>query len=352
MRRLPFSSDYMEGAHPAVLDALVRTNMESTDGYGADPYTAAAEAAILRACGCPDGAVKFLIGGTQTNALVITCLLRPYQGVIAAESGHIAVHEAGAIEAGGHKVLTLPAQDGKITSEAIRGLAAAHYDNEVRDHMVQPGMVYLSQPTEFGTLYSRTELAAIHEVCKQYDLLLYVDGARLAYALGSDANDVSLQDLASLTDIFYIGGTKCGLLFGEAVVLPHRDLIPGFFTLIKQHGALLAKGRILGIQFGAMFGVDGVALQPGVLLYEQLGKKVVDYAQRIRAKLIERGLPLYIDSPTNQIFCVYPDADLPALGEKVNYGYMERYDADHTVIRFCTSWATQEEDVAALLEIL
>ena len=352
MRRLPFSSDYMEGAHPAVLDALIRTNMESTDGYGADPYCAAAEQAILEACGCPEGAVRFLVGGTQTNALIISCLLRPYQGVIAAESGHIAVHEAGAIEAGGHKVLTLPAQNGKITAEAVRALTEAYYDNEVRDHMVQPGMVYLSQPTEYGTLYTHAELAAIRDVCHEYGMLLYVDGARLAYALGSAANDVSLKDLAALTDIFYIGGTKCGLLFGEAVVMPRKDLIPGFFTMIKQHGALLAKGRILGVQFGAMFGVEGVAPESGRLLYEEIGKAVVDHGQRIRAKLIERSLPLYIDSPTNQIFCVYPDAELAALGEKVNYGYMERYDADHTVIRFCTSWATRSEDVDALLEIL
>ena len=245
MKRISFTSDYMEGAHPLIMQRLMETNLEKTPGYGTDAYCEAAKAKIRSACHAPEGEIFFLVGGTQTNATVIDGLLQSYQGVIAAETGHIGVHEAGAIEFGGHKVLTLPHKNGKINAEQIEKLLCDYANDANRDHMVMPGMAYLSQPTEYGTLYSRAELTQISSVCRAHRMPLYVDGARLAYALACPENDVSLADLAALCDAFYIGGTKCGALFGEAVVLPRPGLIPHFFTIIKQHGALLAKGCLL-----------------------------------------------------------------------------------------------------------
>lgn len=241
--RLSFSCDYLEGAHPAILQRLCETNFAQTAGYGTDEYCESAREKIRAACGAPNAEIHFLVGGTQTNATVIDALLRSYEGVIAADTGHISVHEAGAIEFGGHKVLTLPQENGKITASQIRALLDQYEDDANRDHTVMPGMVYLSQPTEYGTLYSKKELAAISALCREKRLPLYIDGARLAYALACPENDVTLRDLAALCDIFYIGGTKCGALLGEAVVIPQPGLIPHFFTIIKQHGALLAKGR-------------------------------------------------------------------------------------------------------------
>lgn len=251
-----FDSDYMEGAHPLILEAFVRTNMEKTAGYGTDEYCASAREKILAACGLTSGEVHFLVGGTQTNATVIKALLRPYEGVIAATTGHIALHEAGAIEASGHKVLTIPALDGKISAEAVDEYIKAFRADEAWDHMVWPGMVYISQPTEYGTLYTLAELEALSAVCRKWEIPLFVDGARLGYALASPATDVTLKDLARLCDVFYIGGTKCGAMFGEAVVIPRKGLIPHFFTTIKQQGALLAKGRMLGVQFDTLFTDD------------------------------------------------------------------------------------------------
>ena len=253
MKHISFTSDYMEGAHPLIMQRLMETNLEKTPGYGTDAYCEAAKAKIRSACHAPEAEIFFLVGGTQTNATVIDGLLQSYQGVIAAETGHIGVHEAGAIEFGGHKVLTLPHKNGKITAQQIEKLLCDYANDANRDHMVMPGMAYLSQPTEYGTLYSRAELTQISSVCRAHHILLYIDGARLAYALACPENDVSLADLAALCDAFYIGGTKCGALFGEAVVLPRPGLIPHFFTIIKQHGALLAKGRLLGIQFDTLF---------------------------------------------------------------------------------------------------
>ena len=255
--RLSFSCDYLEGAHPAILQRLCETNFAQTAGYGTDEYCESAREKIRAACGAPNAEIHFLVGGTQTNATVIDALLRSYEGVIAADTGHISVHEAGAIEFGGHKVLTLPQENGKITASQIRALLDQYEDDANRDHTVMPGMVYLSQPTEYGTLYSKKELAAISALCREKRLPLYIDGARLAYALACPENDVTLRDLAALCDIFYIGGTKCGALLGEAVVIPQPGLIPHFFTIIKQHGALLAKGRLLGIQFDTLF-TDGL----------------------------------------------------------------------------------------------
>ena len=342
-QRLSFASDYMEGAHPAILQKLVQTNLEKTSGYGTDAYTRAAKEKIRLACDAPDADIFFLVGGTQTNATVIDAMLRGYQGVIAAESGHIAAHEAGAIEFGGHKVLTLPHQGGKLSAEGIRGLLDAYLADANHEHMVMPGMVYLSQPTEYGTLYSRAELTAISAVCHVAGIPLYLDGARLAYALACPENDVSLADLAALCDVFYIGGTKCGALFGEAVVIPKKDTIPHFFTTIKQHGALLAKGRLLGIQFDVLF-TDG--------LYEKIGIPALQAAAQIRADLAQYGYRQCFRSPTNQVFCIMGNALLPRLEQTVEYGFWEAYDADHTIIRFASSWATTMQDVQALGECL
>lgn len=340
---LYFASDYQEGAHPSIINKLCETNMLSTSGYGTDEFCESARALIKKACKCPKARVDFLIGGTQTNATVIDSMLRPYEGVIAAHTGHIATHEAGAIEAGAHKVLTLKGECGKISASAIEECLLAYSNDENREHTVKPGMVYISQPTEYGTLYSKKELTDISAVCKKYKVLLYVDGARLAYALGSDQNDVDLADLAKYCDAFYIGGTKCGALFGEAVVLPDPELIPHFFTLIKQHGALLAKGRLLGIQFQQLF-TDG--------LYYEIGKEAVKLGEKIKKGLLDSGYKLFFDSPTNQIFAIFENSKLKALSKKVTCTIWEKFDENHTVIRFATSWATTDAAVKKLLAVI
>ncbi|MBQ3393234.1 MAG: low specificity L-threonine aldolase [Lachnospiraceae bacterium] len=341
--KLFFTSDYMEGAHPAILRRLAETNMISSPGYGTDEYTAHARDLIRSACGAPEADVFFLTGGTQTNATVIDALLRSYQGVIAADTGHISTHEAGAIELGGHKVLTLPHKDGKITATGIASLIDGFWQDGNHEHMVMPGMVYLSQPTEFGTLYSLAELREISGVCRDRKVPLYVDGARLAYALACPENDVRLPDLAELCDVFYIGGTKCGALFGEAVVIPRHGLIPHFFTIVKQHGALLAKGRIAGIQFETLF-TDG--------LYEAIGTNAIKAADRIRSALKEKGYDLPIASPTNQIFISVDDETYARLQQQVELSFWEKLPAGRTVLRIATSWATVAEAVDALIRIL
>ena len=337
-----FTSDYMEGAHPTILQRLVETNMVQAAGYGCDEFSQAAREKIRAACGAPDAEIHFLAGGTQTNMTVISAMLRPYQGVVAAETGHIALHEAGAIERGGHKVLALPAVDGKLTAEAVAACLSAYADDENRDHMVMPGMVYVTHPTEYGTLYTRAELTAISEICRAHGVPLFLDGARLAYALGCGANDVTLPDIARLTDVFYIGGTKCGALLGEAVVFPHPAPVPHFFTFVKQSGALLAKGRVLGIQFDTLF-TDG--------LYARGGAHAVRMADRIRAALVEKGYRLAVDSPTNQIFLALRSEQLAHLSAHVSMGFWEKR-GDVTVMRLATSWATQEEAVERLIELL
>ncbi len=341
--KLFFASDYMEGAHPRILERLVQTNLEKTPGYGTDHYCESAREKIRAACCAPDAEVFFLSGGTQTNSMIVKYLLRPYQGVIAAKTGHIQGHEAGAIESGGHKVLTIPEYNGKLRATDIRKVAEGYLQDDNRDHIVMPGMVYISQSTESGTLYTLQELEEIRAVCREFDLYLYLDGARLAYGLACPGNDVTLQDLARLCDVFYIGGTKCGALYGEAVVIPQPGLIPHFFTLMKQHGALLAKGRILGIQFDTLFTDD---------LYLQVGGAAVAYADAIREKLQQKGLPLCYGSPTNQVFVRLTDAQRQKLEEKVAVSFWEKPDEDHTVIRLATSWATAEEDVQKLLAVL
>jgi len=333
---LDFSCDYTQGAHPIILEKLAETNMEPQTGYGYDSYCKSAEEKILKACAAPEGEVYFLAGGTQANAVVIDALLASYQGVLCADSGHISVHEAGAIESNGHKVLALPHENGKISAAEVEAAAESYHEDGNRDHMVMPGMVYISQPTEYGTLYSLNELSAISEVCRKYRMYLYVDGARLAYALASPENYVTLQDLARLCDIFYIGGTKCGALLGEAVVIPHKGLIPHFFSIIKQHGALLAKGRVLGIQFDVLFEDE---------LYLHIGEAAVSYAHRIQDALINAGLSVPFLSPTNQVFVTLEDSLKERLEKNIGFSFWEKPDVNHTTVRLATSWATGEDAV-------
>ena len=333
----------MEGAHPAIVGRLQETNLLKTAGYGLDEFSESAREKIRKSCEAPEADVFFLVGGTQTNATVIDAFLKPWQGVVAAETGHIAVHEAGAIEAGGHKVFALTQRHGKISADAVRSCLETYRHDENRDHMIMPGMVYLSQPTEFGTLYSLEELEAISGVCRQYGIPLYIDGARLAYALACPENDVTLPDLARLCDAFYIGGTQCGTLFGEAVVFPRRDTVPHFFTIVKQHGALLAKGRIAGIQFDTLF-TDG--------LYETIGKNAIENADRIRAALREKGYHQPFEAPTNQIFVTLSRQQAKDLSENIEMSFWENADQDHVVMRIVTSWATQKEEADSLIACL
>lgn len=341
--KLSFSCDYLKGAHPRIMQRLIETNMEKTPGYGLDVYSEEAKEKIRMACAAPGAEVKFLVGGTQTNSTVIDAFLRSYQGVLAAETGHINVHEAGTIEAGGHKVLALPHKLGKLEASTVASYLRDFFADDNFEHAVIPGMVYLSQPTEYGTLYTKEELTQLRNVCDEYELPLYVDGARLAYALSAPENDVSLPDLARLCDAFYIGGTKCGALFGEAVVIPKPQQLPYFFTIIKQHGALLAKGRLLGLQFSELF-TDN--------LYIEIGKNAIETAKRLRQALKDKGYRFYYENPTNQIFCIMENEALKELGLKVDYSFWEKYDENHSVIRLATDWATTEEEVEALIAIL
>ena len=341
--KLSFASDYMEGAHPAIIQRLVQTNMEQTSGYGTDEYCERARSFVRKACECPEAAVHFLVGGTQTNATVIDALLNRYEGVIAAETGHIAVHEAGAIEFGGHKVLTLACDKGKITAASVKRYLQDFYADGNYEHMVHPGMVYISQPTEYGTLYTKQEMSAISAVCREYHIPLYVDGARLAYGLACKENDVTLADLATLCDAFYIGGTKCGALFGEAVVIPNPKRSPHFFTIMKQHGALLAKGRLLGIQFETLFTDD---------LYLHIGENAIRTADTIRTFLASHGYEQYFIAPTNQIFIVLENTRYAELSKTITFGFWEKKDDSHTVVRIATDWATTQENVEKLLQAL
>lgn len=340
---LSFSCDYMEGAHPQILKRLMETNLVKTPGYGLDDYSKSAKEKIRDACKAPDAEVFFLVGGTQTNVTMIDAILKSYEGVIAADTGHVSVHEAGAIEFGGHKVLTLPHNNGKINVRQIETLLDDYQNDANRDHMVMPGMVYLSHPTEYGTLYSQAELREISALCRSRNIPLYLDGARLAYALACPQNEITLADIAELCDAFYIGGTKCGALFGEAVVIPKAGWLPHLFTIIKQHGALLAKGRMLGIQFDELF-TD--------YLYGRVGVPAIQAADRIRQILIQKGYTLCFDSPTNQVFCIIENTEMEQLAKKVEFGFWEKYDDSHTIIRFATSWATKMEDVEALCTML
>ena len=334
-----FDNDYMEGALPLILERLMATNMDKTVGYGCDEICASAREKIRQACGAPDAEVHFLVGGTQTNATVIRALLRPHEGVIAADTGHVALHEAGAIEAGGHKVLTIPHQNGKLSAEAIDHYIESFRD-EAWDHMVWPGMVYISQPTEYGTIYSLSELEAIAAVCRKWQIPLFADGARLGYGRAAEGADFTLKDLARLCDVFYIGGTKVGAMFGEAVVVPRAGLIPHFFTIIKQQGALLAKGRMLGIQFDTLFTDE---------LYLKIARHAVEQATRLREALVAKGFQSYYNSPTNQVFMVLSEEQLQSLRRCTTFSEWEHLEDGRTVIRLATSWATRAEDIDELI---
>lgn len=340
---LPFASDYMEGAYPAILEKLTSMNFTAQSGYGTDEISVSARDKIRQACHCPDGEVYFLNGGTQTNATVIDAILNRYEGVLAATTGHVSIHEAGAIEYTGHKVIQLPQTQGKLLASTVRQFMETFMADANKEHMVQPGMVYISHPTEYGTLYTKQELTALADVCRQYNLPLYVDGARLAYALAAPENDITLADLAACCTAFYIGGTKCSALIGEAVVIPQKGRIPHFFTTIKQHGALLAKGWLLGIQFDVLFS-DG--------LYNRIGIPALESARTICQALQKTGYEFYLPPMTNQIFVIMDNQKIDDLSQTVAFSRWEPYDADHTIIRLATSWATTKKDTDRLIACL
>ena len=335
---ISFTCDYNEGAHPLILERLLQTNLQQEPGYGADAFTASAISRIRSAVGQPRADVFLLTGGTQTNSTVIAALLKDFQGVVAAETGHIAVHEAGAVEYTGHKVLTLPAHEGKLSVDDLSAYLEHYYADASYDHMVFPGLVYLSFPTEYGTLYSKAEFKAVRAVCDCYQLPLFVDGARLGYGLMSPACDLTLPELAGLCDAFTIGGTKVGALCGEAVVFPH-GAPEHFFTTVKQHGALLAKGRLPGVQFDVLF-TDH--------LYFRIARNAIDRALELKALFLSKGYELYLDSPTNQQFVLLDAAAMARLEGKVAYEVWDRLPDGRAITRFATSWATTPEQIQTL----
>lgn len=338
-----FDSDYLEGAHPAILEKLATTNFEQTPGYGSDKYCESARAKIKAACNCPNAEVYFISGGTQTNATVIDTLLASYQGVIAAQTGHIAAHEAGAVEFCGHKVITLPEHGGKLNAKDVEDYLETFYADESWEHMVIPGAVYISHPTEWGTLYTKQELQNLSKICRKYDIPLFLDGARLGYGLTSDDTDITLSDIARLCDVFYIGGTKVGALLGEAVVITRQNLIPHFFTSIKQHGALLAKGRVLGIQFDVLFTEE---------LYLKIARNAIDKANKMKEIFKAKQYRFYLETPTNQQFIIMENRKMQELRQKISFSFWAKYDDNHTIVRFATSWATTDEAIKELESIL
>lgn len=335
-----FNSDYTEGCHPAILERLAATNMEQTPGYGVDEHCKHAAALIKEVCQAPDADVHFLVGGTQTNVTVISAALKHYQGVITATTGHINVHETGALEAAGHKCLTIETADGKLTAEQIAQYVDAHYADDSFEHIAQPKMVYISNPTEVGTIYKKAELEAIYEVCKARKVYLFLDGARLGYGLASRENDLTFADIAALTDVFYIGGTKVGALFGEAVVITNDELKPDFRYNIKQRGGMLAKGRLLGIQFETLFEENR---------YMEVSAHAARLAEKLRDELTKMGVTFMIDSPSNQQFPILPNRVLDVLREKYSFEFNGKIDDKHSAVRFCTCWATKEENIDMLL---
>ena len=333
-----FECDYTEGVHPKMLKALSETNMVQMSGYGFDPYTASAAEKIKAACGAPDATVTFLVGGTQTNMIVLDLLLQPYEGVLSPKTGHINVHEAGAIECTGHKVIALSERDGVLDVDALDAYLSTFYADATHEHMVRPGAVYLTHPTECGTLYTKAQIERVRALCDRYEMKLYVDGARLGYALGCPENELTLSDLAALCDAFSIGGTKLGLLCGEAVVFP-KEAPRMLMTQIKRHGGLLAKGRVLGVQFDALFS-DG--------LYLAIGREAIRHARHIRAILQVKGYPLAWESPTNQQFIILSDAEAAVLQKHVGFDLWGRADDTHWIARFTSSWSTTDADVEEL----
>lgn len=340
---LHFESDYIAGAHPAVLEHLVKTNLEALSGYGADPYCQRGKLKIAQACGDDNYQVEFLTGGTQTNAVVISSMLKDYEGVISAATGHIHAHEAGAIEYSGKKIMVLPSHNGKIDAAELEAFLVGFYADGNQEHMVFPGMVYISHPTEYGTLYSKAELEVISSICHRYDMSLFMDGARLGYGLMSRQSDLTLPELARLCDVFYIGGTKVGALCGEAVVFTKGNKPKHFLTSAKKRGALLAKGRLLGVQFDALFTDD---------LYFRISRHAIDMAEKLKQLLTQKGYEFFLDSPTNQQFVVVDSEKLAQLQDKVVCSYWEKMDDGRHVIRLATAWSTTEEDLEKLSQLL
>lgn len=340
---LSFESDYIQGAHEKILRRLIETNMEPLPGYGSDKYCESAREKIRQACACEEAEIFFLTGGTQTNEIIIGTMLASYEGVVAAKTGHVSVHEAGAIEHTGHKVLELPQHDGKLDAGEVRQYLESYWGDENHEHMVFPGMVYISHPTEYGTLYTKAELEALADVCRNYQIPLFLDGARLGYGLMSNNTDVTLPMITGCCDVFYIGGTKVGALCGEAVVFPKRNMPKHFLTMVKQNGALLAKGRLLGVQFDTLFTDD---------LYYEISKHAIKMAEDLKSLFQEKGYRFYLDSPTNQQFIILEDSQMQKLQQDVAFSFWEKYDESHTVVRFATSWATTEEDIEQLGKLL
>ena len=340
---ISFESDYIEGAHPLILEALAKSNMESLSGYGSDKYTERAKEKIASACGLPEAQVFFLTGGTQTNQIVIDTMLAQYEGVVSAQTGHVSVHEAGAIEYTGRKVLTIPAHNGKMNANELDSFIKDFYADGNHEHMVFPGLCYISHPTEYGTLYSKEELTQISEVCHKHKIPLFMDGARLGYGLASRQTDVTLQDVARLCDVFYIGGTKVGALCGEAVVFTKKNMPAHFEHLVKKHGALLAKGRLLGVQFDTLFTDD---------LYLKISKNAIECAEELKSAFSEKGYKFFLDSPTNQQFVILENSKMQELQKSVKFSFWEKYDENHTVVRFATSWATTSEKISELRSVL
>ena len=339
---LSFDCDYVAGAHPKVLQKLAETNMESLSGYGEDVYCKSAREKIKKVCDCEDADVYFLVGGTQANSVIISSLLDSYEGVISADTGHINGHEAGAVEYTGHKILALPHHDGKIFAEEIEKYIKTFYENDSHSHMVFPGMIYISHPTEC-TIYSKKEVEKIYEVCKKYEIPFFIDGARLGYGLMSKESDLTLPDIAKLCDVFYIGGTKVGALCGEAVVFTKNNTPKNFVTRIKQHGALLAKGRLLGVQFDALFSDN---------LYFEISKHAIEMAEKLKSVLKEKGYRFFLESPTNQQFIILKNKKMDELRKNVSFCFWEKYDEDQSVVRFATSWSTKEADIEMLKNYL
>lgn len=338
-----FESDYTEGAHPKILERLIETNMIQASGYGHDEFCESAKNKIRKTINCPNAQIQFITGGTQTNQIVIDTMLKPFEGVISAQSGHVNSHEAGAIEYTGHKVIPIPQHEGKIDGTELNDYLETFFSDGNNEHMVFPGMVYISHPTEYGTLYTKDELTKISSVCRKNNMPLFMDGARLGYGVMAKSTDLSLEDIAELCDVFYIGGTKCGALCGEAVVFTKNNMPSHFENLVKKHGALLAKGRLLGVQFDALF-TDN--------LYLEISKNAIDTAEALKKALKEKGYRFLLDSPTNQQFVILENKFMEELKKSVKFNFWEKYDNDHTVVRFATSWSTKMENVEKLINLL
>ena len=335
-----FNCDYQEGAHPRILQKLMETNYVQSPGYGEDDFCAEAREIIRKKCAAPKADVHFLVGGTQTNMIFMSAALRAHQGCISVETGHVAVHESGAVEATGHKVITLPGKDGKLIAGEVSEYCRLHFSDEAHEHMVMPKVVYISNPTEMGTLYTRNELQALRGVCDRWNLYLYMDGARLGYGLASPENELDLPFITEMCDAFYIGGTKQGMLFGEALVITRDALKEDFRYIVKQKGAMFAKGRLLGLQFAELLKDD---------LYMEMSQHAIDLAMKLKNAFAAKGYPFLMESPSNQQFPIIPDAHLEVLKKKYSYSYIQRVDAEHSGVRFCTSWATPVENVDQLI---